>query len=97
MVSDRAKEAVVVEMMVDFSLLSVGRLLLGLSLIASLGALLLVAILAKWGSYWLQAYMSGADVSMKSLKLHLNTWFSEAWRRCLFCLELDWFTGLPGP
>jgi len=56
-----------VEMTANVLLLSGGKLLLGLSVIASLVALLLVAVLAKWGSYWLQAYMSGADVSMKSL------------------------------
>ncbi|MGI9666541.1 MAG: flotillin-like protein FloA, partial [Acidimicrobiia bacterium] len=32
-----------------------------------LGALTLVAFFLKWGSYWLQAFMSDADVSMKSL------------------------------
>lgn len=30
-------------------------------------AISLVAIFVKWGSYWLQAFMSDADVSMKSL------------------------------
>ena len=30
-------------------------------------ALCVVAVFAKWGSYWLQAFMSDADVSMKSL------------------------------
>ena len=43
------------------------QLLLGLALIASVVVLFLIAVFAKWGSYWLQAYMSGADVSMKSL------------------------------
>ena len=46
---------------------SAGQLLILVALILSLAALILVAIFAKWGSYWLQAYMSGADVSMKSL------------------------------
>ncbi len=32
-----------------------------------LGALILVVVFLKWGSYWLQAFMSDADVSMKSL------------------------------
>jgi uncharacterized protein YqfA (UPF0365 family) len=44
-----------------------GQLLLAVALIASLITLFLVVVFAKWGSYWLQAYMSGADVSMKSL------------------------------
>ncbi|MCO8124170.1 flotillin-like protein FloA [Stieleria sp. TO1_6] len=29
--------------------------------------LILIAVFAKWGALWFQAYMSGADVSMKSL------------------------------
>ena len=44
-----------------------GQLLIGVALILSLAALVLIAVFSKWGSYWLQAYMSGADVSMKSL------------------------------
>ena len=32
-----------------------------------LGSLILVVVFLKWGSYWLQAFMSDADVSMKSL------------------------------
>ncbi|QEF97380.1 SigmaW regulon antibacterial [Stieleria maiorica] len=43
------------------------QLLLGAALIASLVVVLLIVVFAKWGTYWLQAYMSGADVSMKSL------------------------------
>ncbi|MGB7348051.1 MAG: flotillin-like protein FloA [Pirellulaceae bacterium] len=35
--------------------------------VACLLILFVVGVLAKWGSYWLQAYMSDADVSMKSL------------------------------
>lgn len=46
---------------------STWQLLLGAALIASLVVLVFIAVCAKWGSYWLQAYMSGADVSMKSL------------------------------
>jgi uncharacterized protein YqfA (UPF0365 family) len=42
-------------------------MLLAASLVALAVVLLFVAIAAKWGSHWLQAYMSGADVSMKSL------------------------------
>ncbi len=39
----------------------------GIAVIASILAILLIGIFAKWGSYWLQSYMSGADISMKSL------------------------------
>ena len=46
---------------------SAGQLLIGLSLMALVAALLVIVAFAKWGSFWLQAYMSGADVSMKSL------------------------------
>ena len=46
---------------------SAGQLLIGAALILSLVLLVLIAIFAKWGSFWLQAYMSGADVSLKSL------------------------------
>ena len=55
------------EMMANAWIPSAWQLLLGAALIASLVAVLLIAVFAKWGSYWLQAYMSGADVSMKSL------------------------------
>lgn len=44
-----------------------GQMLIVGAAIATLFALLLVAIFAKWGSYWIQAYMSDADVSMTSL------------------------------
>ncbi len=44
-----------------------GQLSFALSAVAIVIALAFVAVFAKWGSYWLQAYMSGADVSMKSL------------------------------
>lgn len=54
-------------MMASIWIPSAWQLLLGAALIASLVVLLLIAVFAKWGSYWLQAYMSGADVSMKSL------------------------------
>ena len=30
-------------------------------------ALAILGIFAKWGSYWFQAYMSDADIKMKSL------------------------------
>lgn len=46
---------------------SSGQLLIGGAVILSLILLFLIGAFAKWGSYWLQAYMSGADVSMKSL------------------------------
>jgi uncharacterized protein YqfA (UPF0365 family) len=61
------KEAVAMEMMLGVWFPSAGQLLIGVALIVSLAALVLIAVFAKWGSYWLQAYMSGADVSMKSL------------------------------
>ena len=46
---------------------STGQLLAGAAVILSLLVLVLIAVFAKWGSFWLQAYMSGANVSMKSL------------------------------
>ncbi|WP_390621503.1 flotillin-like FloA family protein [Novipirellula artificiosorum] len=48
-------------------LLTAPQFLIGFAIIAFLIGLLLAAMFAKWGSYWFQAYMSGADVSMKSL------------------------------
>ncbi|WP_419188502.1 flotillin-like protein FloA [Stieleria bergensis] len=54
-------------MMANVWIPSAWQLLLGAALIASLVVVLLIAVFAKWGSYWLQAYMSGADVNMKSL------------------------------
>lgn len=41
--------------------------LLVLAGIAALLVLIVAAIFAKWGAYWVQAYMSGADVSFASL------------------------------
>ena len=55
------------ELMANVWIPSAGQLLIGVALILSLTALVLIAVFAKWGSYWVQAYMSGADVSMKSL------------------------------
>ena len=43
------------------------QVLLGVAVIVLLIAFALGTLLTKWGSYWIQAYMSGADVSMKSL------------------------------
>ncbi|TWU08444.1 flotillin-like protein FloA [Stieleria varia] len=37
------------------------------SIVAGIIALVLVAVFMKWGSYWVQAYMSGAHISMASL------------------------------
>ncbi len=54
-------------MMVAAWLPSTGQLVFAASVFAFIVAMLLVFVFAKWGSYWLQAYMSGADVSMKSL------------------------------
>jgi len=55
------------ELMLGFWFPSAGQLLIGAVLILSLVVLGLIAVFARWGSLWLQAYMSGADVSMKSL------------------------------
>ena len=55
------------ELMAKVWIPSAGQLLIGVALILSLAALVLIAVFSKWGSYWLQAYMSGADMSMKSL------------------------------
>lgn len=44
-----------------------GQMLFAGAAITVLVGFLLVAIFAKWGSYWIQAYMSDADVSMASL------------------------------
>lgn len=43
------------------------QLMLAGAVLAGIVLLVLLFVLAKWGSYWFQAYMSGADVSMKSL------------------------------
>ena len=37
------------------------------AVVLSLIALFLITVFVKWGSYWFQAFMSDADVSMKSL------------------------------
>jgi len=55
------------EMMGDVAILSARQLLLGLALLVGLVSLLFVGAFVNWGSYWIQAYMSGANVSMKSL------------------------------
>jgi uncharacterized protein YqfA (UPF0365 family) len=55
------------EMMVGVWLPDAGQVLLGTAVVALLVASLLGVLFAKWGSYWIQAYMSGADVSMASL------------------------------
>ncbi|QDS94282.1 SigmaW regulon antibacterial [Roseimaritima multifibrata] len=39
----------------------------GAAAIGFLIALVVVGLFSKWGSYWIQAYMSGAEVSMTSL------------------------------
>jgi uncharacterized protein YqfA (UPF0365 family) len=56
-----------VEMMVAVWLPSAGQLGLAAAAFALIVAIVLIFVFAKWGSYWLQAYMSGADVSMNSL------------------------------
>tara|TARA_R110002049_G_scaffold4601_5_gene32280 strand:+ start:399263 stop:400303 length:1041 start_codon:yes stop_codon:yes gene_type:complete len=40
---------------------------LGLAIVLLLVGLIALALFMKWGGYWVQAYMSGADVSMSSL------------------------------
>jgi uncharacterized protein YqfA (UPF0365 family) len=55
------------EMMANVWLPDGEQVLLGVAIVALLIALVLVALFAKWGSYWIQAYMSGAEVSMASL------------------------------
>ncbi|TWU39079.1 SigmaW regulon antibacterial [Novipirellula aureliae] len=49
------------------SLPSSGQLLLVASVVVGLCAMAIVVIAMKWGSFWFQAYMSGANVSMASL------------------------------
>jgi len=46
---------------------SSGQLLIAASLFCLVITLIFVVIAGKWGAHWIQAYMSGADVSMKSL------------------------------
>ena len=46
---------------------SSGQMLIAGSIVAILLGLMFVAVFAKWGSYWIRAYASGADVSMASL------------------------------
>jgi uncharacterized protein YqfA (UPF0365 family) len=55
------------EMMASVWLPDTRQVLFGLAIIALLIVLVLVGLFTKWGSYWIQAYMSGADVSMASL------------------------------
>lgn len=43
------------------------QVLFGAAIFALVIALVIVGLFAKWGSYWIQAYMSDADVSMVSL------------------------------
>ncbi len=61
------KEAAVAVTIASSWLPSSSQLLIGFALIAVLLTLLLIAVSVKWGSFWIQAYMSGADVSMASL------------------------------
>ena len=53
--------------MASISLPEMRQVLFGLALLAFLIVLVVAALMTKWGSYWIQAYMSGADVSMASL------------------------------
>lgn len=67
------------ELMVIDWLPDAKQVVFGVAIIGLLVGLVFVALFAKWGSYWIQAYMSGADVSMASLivmsllKLDLRT------------------------
>ncbi len=49
------------------SIVSMRNGLLVAAVLSSLAILFLTVVLLQWGSYWLQAYVSGAKVSMKSL------------------------------
>ncbi len=49
------------------SIVSMMNALLVAAVLSSLAILFLTVVLLQWGSYWLQAYVSGAKVSMKSL------------------------------
>ncbi|QDT09019.1 flotillin-like protein FloA [Planctomycetes bacterium K23_9] len=55
------------ELMVSSWLPTAGQAMGGVAIIAILIGLVLIGLFAKWGSYWVQAYMSDADVSMASL------------------------------
>lgn len=55
------------EMIASIWLLGVGQVMAGIAIVAILIVLIFVGLFTKWGSYWVQAYMSGADVSMASL------------------------------
>lgn len=55
------------ECVVILSLPDFGQVTIGVAIVAVMIALVLVGMFAKWGSFWIQAYMSGADVTMASL------------------------------
>lgn len=55
------------EMILGIGVPSAGQLLLVAALIVGAIGLFTIVIFMKWGAYWLQAYMSGADVTMASL------------------------------
>lgn len=61
------EEEAAVESLIYAWVPSTEYLLFGLALAAGLLFLFAGIVLAKWGAYWLQAYMSDADVSMRSL------------------------------
>lgn len=65
--SARTKEAAMASFMMAAWLPGFGQLQSVALVALLLGALILVVVFLKWGSYWLQAFMSDADVSMKSL------------------------------
>lgn len=65
--SARTKEAAVAYLVMAARLPDSGQLAFVALVALLLGSLILVVVFLKWGSYWLQAFMSDADVSMKSL------------------------------
>ncbi len=56
-----------IELVVAFALPNTGQLLLGFSVFLLVIAGIMLVVITKLGSYWLQAFMSGADISMQSL------------------------------
>ncbi|WP_322975063.1 flotillin-like protein FloA [Aporhodopirellula aestuarii] len=46
---------------------SLGQLALAGVFVAGVIAVVVISVFARWGSFWFQAFMSGADVTMKSL------------------------------
>ncbi|MFG0262962.1 MAG: flotillin-like protein FloA [Novipirellula sp. JB048] len=55
------------ELFAAIELPNLWQVLTGVSVVGLILGIALIGIFTKWGSYWFQAYMSGADISMKSL------------------------------